>query len=192
MLEDRFNLDDPARPKPPRAAIKRRMVQCCDAPVSALETEEEARTRVAREAELEAIFALPAPASAMPRQSVAKRLVQERRGKPRITWRDVDRICLPGWLMAKPFAATADLLRSAGPAIARRLERLSEPQDGSRAPGRREALLQSAALWLLQSPNSARPAIHGETGGAASSRPTGGHSPASARRISAPLPRASK
>lgn len=101
----------------------------------------------------------------------------------RFTWRDVPRIDLPGWVILR-------VLRSIGRAfeglvtgllwpcasIARRLERhLEQLDDRNIGPADLEGLAsakRALAIWLTQSPNSARQATHEETSGAASSAST--------------------
>ncbi len=78
-------------------------------------------------------------------------------------WRDVEHICLPGWLMARALRRVSAHLAEAGANSHARLERwherLSDREDLSR-PAR---LLRSLAHWLTQSPNSARRSIPEQT-----------------------------
>lgn len=97
---------------------------------------------------------------------------------PRPTWRDVARVCLPGWVISRPFAATANLLLRVGPDIATRLERLVDRPEPVSGRGRGAGMLRVAAIWLLQSPNDARPAIPEESGDAVSFVSTRGPVPA--------------
>lgn len=88
---------------------------------------------------------------------------QPRAPRRRQTWRDVDRVCLPGWLLSRPFQAIANLLHRPGPEIGRLLERLGDRIDGIDEPRRPVRLLRSAVHWLLSAPNDAPPAIPEET-----------------------------
>ena len=84
---------------------------------------------------------------------------QPRAPRRRPTWRDVDRVCLPGWLLSRPFQAIANLLYRPGPEIGRLLERLGDRIDGIDEPRRPARLLRSAVHWLLSAPNDAPPAV---------------------------------
>lgn len=99
-----------------------------------------------------------------------------RRGRLKSTpahagWRDVSRICLPGWVIRRAVEASARPLYLAGPAIERRLEQRLERPAGIQGPAWFQGLQRSIVLWLIQSPNSARQAIPEEISDEASSRP---------------------
>lgn len=92
----------------------------------------------------------------------------------KFTWRDVPRIELPGWviLRATRFIGRAcdgivSLLVSPAQAIGQRLERhLEQLDDRNIGPADLSglaALKRSSAIWLTQSPNSARQPIPEET-----------------------------
>lgn len=86
-------------------------------------------------------------------------------------WREVPRIGLPFWLLSRPFAVIANRLDWA----VTEAERLVEPyaeQPFDKDGGRFQALLRSAALWLMQSPNDARQAILEQTEAKASREPS--------------------
>lgn len=98
---------------------------------------------------------------------------------PAVGWRDVPRICLPGWFIHKEVGRLTGLLSLVGPSICRRLERHAEQPGDSQAPARPAALLRSAALWLTRSPNDAQQAIREQKLDARSSEPKRGPLPGS-------------
>ncbi len=106
------------------------------------------------------------------------------------TWRDMPRICLPGYVIRRAVEASTSPLSRVGPAICQRLELLIERLDDSRAPAWFAAPLRSTALWLTQSPNSEPQAIPEETSAPGSSPATPDPSPASGRGSSASSGRA--
>jgi hypothetical protein len=91
-------------------------------------------------------------------KALAKKQAQTRRQRP-ITWRDIPRVCLPGWLIRRTIGWLTTPLYRAGPAICLLLERHIERLADNPNPKRFAVLLQSAALWLTQSPNGERLAI---------------------------------
>lgn len=107
-----------------------------------------------------------------------------------ITWRDMPRISLPGYVIRRAVEASTSPLNRVGPAICQRLERLIERLDDSRDPPWFAAPLRSTALWLTQSPNSEPQAIPEETSAPGSSPATPDPSPASGRGSSASSGRA--
>ncbi len=78
-------------------------------------------------------------------------------------WRDISRICLPGWLIRQAVEGMTNPLSLAGPNIVVRLERLLNRLDNKGPLSRHEALLRSTALWLTQSPNDELQAAPEET-----------------------------
>src|SRR5690606_13657457 len=78
-------------------------------------------------------------------------------------WRDVERICLPGWLMARALRRVSARLVEVGANSHARLERWRERLSDRAVLSRPERLLLSLAHWLTQSPNSARRSIPEQT-----------------------------
>ncbi len=102
------------------------------------------------------------------------------RNKPfcRPTWRDVDRIAIPNYLINRQIRKIADRRTPVLDSVCLRLERLLERlDDKSGNLSRLEVLLRSIARWLLQSPNSERQSILEETPPDHSSAPTSGPAP---------------
>lgn len=90
---------------------------------------------------------------------------------PVLTWRDTARVCIPGYLIRRAVGVLEGPLYRAGPAICKRLEQRLEQLADRPALARHEVLLRSIALWLTQSPNSARQATPEETSDEQSSQP---------------------
>lgn len=100
------------------------------------------------------------------------------------SWRDVSRICLPGWIIHRAIGWTMRPLYQVGPAICLRLEQRIERLDDNQALGRLAILLRSAALWLTQSPNTAPQAILEQKSGEVFSQPMPDPLPGSAPEFS--------
>lgn len=111
---------------------------------------------------------------------------------PKTTWRDIQRVCLPGWLLVKGIGAITSPLKSVGPDACQRLERFVERHDDTEARGRVAVWRLSLARWLIQSPNDARQAIREETPASESSPSTDGLSQASDQGFSQSGQRAGK
>lgn len=105
-----------------------------------------------------------------------RRLDPDSKVKIGVTWRDVPRICLPGWFINRAVEASVRPLYLAGPAIHARLEQRLERPDDIRGPAWFRGLLRSTALWLTQSPNSGRRATPEEIQDEVFSRPMCGPS----------------
>ncbi len=108
-------------------------------------------------------FERRARAGLLGRDAISKAVIAQ------FTWKDMPRICLPGYFIRRAVEALAVPLYRAGPSICQQLERRLEQPDGIRGPECFRDLQRSTALWLTQSPNSVQPAIPEETRAEASS-----------------------
>lgn len=106
------------------------------------------------------------------------RLLNKGKPLPRITWRDVDRIAIPNYLINLQIQKIADRRTPVLDNICLRLERLEERlSDKGDNLSRLEALQLSIARWLLQSPSNERQAILEGTPPDPSSAPTSSPAP---------------
>ena len=85
----------------------------------------------------------------------AHEAILQRTPPPEITWRDVDRICIPGMLLSRAVGAVIRPLVMAGPELAKRLEPHVERLDDISDRSWSQNLMRSVMHWLLRAPNSA-------------------------------------
>lgn len=85
-------------------------------------------------------------------KELAKKQPRTRSQRPALG--DYARICIPGVMINRVADALLYPIQLAGPNIAERLERSVVRLDDICHPSRKQRLLRSVALWLLQEPNS--------------------------------------
>lgn len=75
--------------------------------------------------------------------------------RPKPSWRDCSRICLPGSFLSRVIRAIEAPLVLAGPEAAKRLEPYVERLCDMPSPSRRQRIVRAALRWLLEAPNDA-------------------------------------
>ena len=71
------------------------------------------------------------------------------------TWREVSRICLPGWFIGRKIRRLADLICYIGPDLEQFLEPWHERLCDMASPSLYQRLCRDTLRWLLEEPNSA-------------------------------------
>lgn len=72
---------------------------------------------------------------------------------PKVTWRDVERICIPGWLISRAIRAIEAPLVLAGPEAIKRLEPYAERLCDIPCPSLWQRTVRAVVLWLLEAPD---------------------------------------